>query len=151
MPTKVSVNIHVGYPRDYADTRHATLFFEFPNYTRCAMHIIGWPGQFDFEVLDGYNPLTSRSIVSRVFAAEIPDSVSESEIRQVVAGTDVKNDTEDPYWDCKDWVYDALIRLEWSGFLTSHQRSRSIDGLIYACLEAQDEGLQLLRRQRKME
>jgi len=78
---------------------------------------------------------------------EIPDSIAESVIREVVAGTEVKNGPDDPFWDCQDWVCDTLTRQEECGFLTAHQRDGSIDEMIYACLEADDEGMHPLQKQ----
>lgn len=147
MPTQVWLHVHVGYPRDYADSRHVNLFFVFPNKSQCVMHVIGWPGEFYFDLIDNYNPLASRTMASRIFVAEIPDTYSRSAIRDIVSGTHVKNGPKDCLWDCQQWVCDALVRLVKFGALTKHQKDRSIDSMIYACLEAQDEGMPLLRKQ----
>lgn len=151
MPTQVWLHVHVGYPHDYADSRHVNLFFVFPNKTQCVMHVIGWPGKFYFDLIDNYNPLASRTMASRIFVAEIPDTYSRSAIRDIVSGTRVKNGPKDSFWDCQQWVCDALVRLVKFGALTKHQKDRSIDNMIYACLEARDEGMPLLRKQAKIQ
>ena len=138
--------MHAARPKDYAEARHATLFFEFPDYTQCVMHIVGRPTAFKFEVLDGYNPGSSNSLARRIFVAEIADSFTPRDIFDIAAWTIIKNSPDEIYWNCHEWVCDVLVRLEKNGALSAPQRVRAVDGMIYSCLEADDEGVGLLRK-----
>lgn len=146
MPTKAWVHVHAAHPKDYAEARHATLFFEFPNYAQTLMHIVGRAGLFKFEVLRGYDPGSSTTLARRIFVAEIADSFTPRDIFNIVAWTLVNNAPDELYWDCHEWVCDVLTRLEKNGAVSAPQRDRAIDGMVYSCLEAEDEGIGLLRK-----
>lgn len=138
MPTKVYILVWVGAPLDYTKYRHTALFFEFPDGSKCVLHIEEAPGIFEFEPLEDYDPDQSQRLAKKLFVVEIPDSVQESSIREVVSETPVKNERENSDWNCQNWVGDALTRMVQNGFLSFSQRESAVNQMVDVLLEAKN-------------
>lgn len=146
MPTQAWIHVYSATPDDYAEARHAALYFHFPDNTGDLMHIVGHPGIFKFEVLDYYVPGQSKNLVSRIPVGMINDSFTPADIRRICAWTLLNNSPDEMFWDCHQWVYDVLTRLVKNGAVSAKQMNLAIDRMIYSCLEAEDEGMGLLRK-----
>ncbi|CAI7669438.1 unnamed protein product [Penicillium palitans] len=110
MPTKVFILVYIGDPLDYTKFRHTALHMEFPEQ--------------------------SRRLVSKIPVAELQDWITEVSLKGVVQEPQKNGEM---YWNCQNWVGDALARMVSSGYLTAAQRASAIDLMTDACLEAQDE------------
>lgn len=86
--------------------------------------------------MDNYNPEQSRRLVSKIPVAELQDWITEVSLKGVVQEPQKNGEM---YWNCQNWVGDALARMVSSGYLTAAQRASAIDLMTDACLEAQDE------------
>ncbi|MCJ1458674.1 hypothetical protein MMC28_009048 [Mycoblastus sanguinarius] len=136
MAASVSIIVFKGDPVDPSELRHTALFLEFSDSTTILLHVIRVGGLFQTEFKAGENPESSETFIKKILVGEIKGQ-SKATIESKIKTTPVNG--SDVSWDCHNWVDDALKKIEKEGWITSDARSKAIDDVVDAIVDAPDE------------
>lgn len=134
----ISIAIYEGNPLDYQEYRHTALFASFANGNPSALvHVVGPPGEYEFEITDDYDPSRSRSLAKAVDVGSLSVQASRAQVIRVLEAVPVDND--DHEFNCQTWVEAALRKLAELSMLKRELYTQGVDGMVDAIAEARDE------------
>ncbi|KAM0718125.1 hypothetical protein Q7P37_006457 [Cladosporium fusiforme] len=118
--------------------RHTSLFIKFANGNPSTLvHVVGPPGEFNFEHRDSYDPSQSLSLAKTVDVGFLSVQASRGQMIQIMRTIPVQN--EEREFNCQMWVETALRKLKEMGMLASNLYTKGVDGMVDAIAEAEDE------------
>lgn len=134
----ISIAVFKGDPVDCQRYRHTSLFITFANQDPSVIiHVVGPPGEFEFDTQDGYDPSRDQSLAKLVDVGPLSVESTRDQITQILRRVPIEN--EDREFNCQTWVEGALKKFRELGMLTGALYAQGLDEMVDVIAEATDE------------
>jgi hypothetical protein len=134
----ISIAVFKGDPVDTQRYRHTSLFITFANQDPSVIiHVVGHPGEFEFDTQDGWDPSQDQSLARLVDVGFLSVESTRDQITQILRRVPVDN--VDREFNCQTWVEGALKKFRDLGMLTSALYAQGLDEMVDVIAEATDE------------
>lgn len=134
----ISVAVFKGDPVDCQRYRPTSLFVAFANQDPAVViHVVGPPGEFEFDTQDGYDPSRDQSLAKLADVGTLSVQASRAQVIEILRTVSIEN--QDREFNCQSWVEAALKKLRDSGMLTSALYAHGVDEMVDVIAEATDE------------
>lgn len=134
----ISIAVFKGDPVDCPRYRHTSLFVTFAGKDlSLIVHVVGPPGEFEFDTQVGYDPSQDLSLAKLVEVGPLSVESTRDQITQILRRVSIEN--EDHEFNCQTWVEGALKKFRELGMLTSALYAQGLDDMVDVIAEAKDE------------
>jgi hypothetical protein len=134
----IGIAVFKGDPIDTQRYRHTSLYITFANHELSVIvHVVGPPGEFEFDTQVGYDPSQDKSLAKIVDVGFLSVESTRDQITQILRRVPIEN--EDREFNCQTWVEGALKKFRDLGMLTSALYARGLDEMVDVIAEATDE------------
>ena len=134
----ISIAVFKGDPVDYQKYRHTALWIRFRDGSPAILaHIVGPPGEFEFQVREHYDPSQSASLAKIVDVGYLQVRTTSTQLRSALRAIPINN--SDPEFNCQTWIETVLKRLKDRNLLSNESYENGVDGMVDAIAEAEDE------------
>jgi hypothetical protein len=134
----ISIAVFKGDPVDCQRYRHTSLFITFANNDPpVVVHVVGPPGEFEFDTQDSYDPSQDQSLAKLVDVGFLSFESTRLHIIRILRTVPIVN--EDREFNCQTWVEGALKKFRELGMLTGALYAQGLNKMVDVIAEAQDE------------
>ncbi|KAJ6096237.1 hypothetical protein N7486_006983 [Penicillium sp. IBT 16267x] len=121
MATTISVVVFRGDPIDWAMYRHTALHVQYADGEDTILHVTGAHPFFEYTPMNSHPKDLNLIMVASILVSTLSDSITKSMIQTACAATSARNDPRHVYWNCQNWVGEALTRLVAIGCVTESE------------------------------
>ncbi|KAK3054505.1 hypothetical protein LTS18_011980, partial [Coniosporium uncinatum] len=132
-----SIAVCEGDPWTTKSTATPPFFFDFTTASpRVVIHVIGPSMGYYVQVRDNYDPTQSRTLATEVQVGWLTIAMTKAHLVLLVSQNYLDNSSQE--FSCQTWVGAVLKRLREMGYLSQKNRSKGVNGMVDATLEAED-------------